>query len=292
MKYILIAFLLFPILSPAQDNESISPLARFNKGLEHYENGNLDSTLIIWEEMVDKKIGVDSDVYGNAFFNIPTIYWELEEQEKAKTWYLRILASDLKDNDETGSLMDPHTNYKHKSATALAGLYEEEADYAQVLHWLTLAETKYPYWGFIGSNTNISQRKEYLLNWKAGVYMKMDSTEQAIKALLTELICGGEFPFFEESEQAFHYLTKDLPFKTSFDAALDDLEIKTLDANSWEATFNLRGFSYTIPIRNIRPPRELPHYWSILFIEEGSSPEKSQIIKKIKSRSFYENLEE
>lgn len=290
-KYLIILSLLLPSLILAQETPNTFALARFNSGLDYYQEGNLDSTLKIWTEIVDKKIGIESDVYGNAFFNIPTIYWELEEYENAKIWYRRILESDLKDSDETGSLMEPHTNYKHKSAAALAGLYENEVNYKMVIYWLELAETKYPYWGFEGSNTSVTKRKEYLLNWKVGVLLEMDSTQHAIRAILTELICcRNTVNPLDESEQILLSIIKDEHFKSKFDAAIDDLVITAIDSNNWHATFKFQELTYTIPISDTYPSKELPHYWSIIFIEKGSEPDKEEIIKTIRSRSFYMNL--
>lgn len=292
-KHLIFTLLFLPSICFAQKDAKPEDLEKFNSALSYYEEGQIDSTLKIWTEIVDQKIGMESDIYGNAFFNIPTIYWQLKEYEKAKTWYKRILESELKDSDTTGSLMDPHTNYKHKSATSLAGLYEIDKDYEKVLYYLDLAETKYPYWGFEGSRTNVGITKEYLLLWRVDVLMMMQNVEEAIRTLLTELIVQEHSinPFKESEDNLYALLNmSEDDFIGNFDQALEALEIKNIDEHNWEASFNYRGLDYTIPICDIYPKRELPHYWSIYFIDEGTSPTKAELIESIKKRRFYEHL--
>jgi tetratricopeptide (TPR) repeat protein len=288
---LLFLILLISASGLAQTNDDSTGMKMFNRGLEYYKHGNLDSTLQIWTELVDKKIGIHYDTYGNAFFNIPTIYWEMKNYDKAKEWYQKILASDLRDNDETGSLMEPHTNYKHKSAVALAGLYQVDSNYTEVLQWLNKADTVYRYWGFEGSSTNVSERQAYILGWKVDVLLKLKMKEEAIQTIITELICSRSLEnFFEESEDTLLSLIDKKTFKSDFDNALNELTLLPLDSSNWIATFSLHGLNYKIPISKTYPDRNLPHYWRIYFINKNQSIDKKYLVDYIKERNFYTRL--
>lgn len=263
----------------------------FDRGLEHYESGNMDSTLFYWKKVVDEKISVGYDTYGAAFFNIPLVYWEMNDYDKAKEWYLKILDSDLRDSDETGDLMEPHTNYKHKSAVALASLYYQDSNYTEVLEWLYKADTLYRYWGFEGSATNITKKQAYLLDWKTDVLLKLNRSNEAISAILTELICSRRLEsFFERSTDALFNLIDEKTFKAEFDRAIEQIEIKMINENNWVASFSLMGFTCKIPISNTYPDTNEPHYWTIYFIDKNSVPDQQKIIEDIRKRKFYTRL--
>jgi tetratricopeptide (TPR) repeat protein len=277
--------------SYGQTNTDSSGIDLFNRGLEHYNNKNFDSTLIIWTEIVDKKIGLHYDVYGNAFFNIPRVYWQMKKYEKAKEWYKKVLSSELRDNDETGSLMEPHTNYKHKSAVALASLSQIDSNYLEVLQWLDQADTVYKYWGFEGSATNVSQEEANLLSWKIDVLLKLNRKEDAIQTIIRELICSRSLEnFFKEAEDTLLAIIDKFNFRSDFDKALNQMTIQPVDNNNWVATFMFQGIIYRIPISKIYPDNNLPHYWRIYFISKSETAEKNSFIEYIKGRRFYKRL--
>lgn len=288
--------ILFTVLSfhlHAQEPGDTTGIKLFNRGLSHYNNGNLDSTLILWTRIVDNKIGIHYDTYGNAFFNIPTVYWQLKNFEKAKEWYKKILESDLRDNDETGDLMEPHTNYKHKSAVALAGLYQKDSNFTAVLDCLNQADTLYRYWGFEGSAINVTQEQAYLLAWKVEAMRKLNQTNLAIKTILTELICANRLEnFFSKSEDTLLMLIDKKTFKQAFNQAIDQMTLHQLTDSTFKASFKLYGLIYEISISNFYPNRNLPHYWTIYFVEQNSKPDKVQLINYIEERSFYKRLTE
>ncbi|MFL5730439.1 MAG: hypothetical protein ACJ75J_13205 [Cytophagaceae bacterium] len=288
---LIVIFIILSFHAHGQTPDDTTGIKMFNRGYEFYRKGNLDSTLLIWTEIVDKKIGIHYDIYGNAFFNIPTVYWQMKNYNKAKEWYKKILASDLRDNDETGSLMEPHTNYKHKSAMALAGLYQLDSNYSEALQWINKADTLYRYWGFEGSATNVSEEQAYMLEWKTQVLRKLNKPNEAVRAIVTELICSDRLEdFFSTSEDTLIRLIDKSSFKEKFDAAMNKLEIKKLNDSNWIALFSLSGLDYRIPISNAYPDRNIPHYWTICFINKNTTPDKQKIIGYIQERSFYKRL--
>jgi tetratricopeptide (TPR) repeat protein len=292
MKQLILLVFTFAITdSYGQTHTDSSGIDLFDQGLDHYNKKNFDSAIIIWTKIVDQKIGLRYDVYGNAFFNIPRVYWQMKKYEKAKEWYKKILNSELRDNNETGSLMEPHTNYKHKSAVALASLYQIDSNYLEVLQWLDKADTVYRYWGFEGSATNISQKKANLLNWKVDVLLKLNKKEDAIQAIIIELIFSRSLEnFFRESEDTLLTIIDKSNFRSDFDKALNQMTIQAVDTSNWIATFVFQGIIYRIPISKIHPDMSLPHYWRIYFISKSEDAEKNSFIEYIKGRRFYKRL--
>ncbi|MET0391729.1 MAG: hypothetical protein ABW019_01255 [Chitinophagaceae bacterium] len=285
--------ILITATTSAQHTVDSSAFKLFNRGYRSYESGNLDSALSAWTEIVEKQIGKEYDVYGYAFFNIPAIYWQMKQVDKAKEWYRKVLASDLRDNDETGELMEPHTNYKYKSSIALARLSLLDSNYAAVLQWLDSAETAHPYWGYEGSATNVSKEQAFRTGWKTDVLLKLGRKEEAIHLILTELICAGRLEsFFKRSEDVLLTLIDKKAFRADLDAALDGLTLQSSDSSHWTAFFTLHGLRYTIPISKVYPDRELPHYWRIYFINTDQVVDQSSVVHYIRQRQFYQRLSE
>lgn len=283
--------LIFSLLAfSVQAQDDTTGLYLFNRGRSLYEKGQRDSALAVWSIIVDKKIGYHYDIYGDALFNIPNIYWEMGNYEKAKVGYKRVLASDLGDDAETGSLMEPHTNYKHKAAVALAGLYQKEADYVEVLGWLSKAQEMYPYWGFEGSATNISKEEAYLLDWKTNVFLKLNRRSEAIREIILDLIYA-EYPdeFFKKSQAKFFSLVDKKIFISSFNKALSNLKISVI-TNGAEASFVFQGLKYQIKISKKYPPRNLPHFFHSLVVPKSQAIISEYVIDYIKRQSFYVHL--
>jgi tetratricopeptide (TPR) repeat protein len=291
---ILFLFLLISTFSLGQAKDDSTGAKMFDRGLEFYNKGHLDSALRIWTEIVDKKIGVQYDTYGGAFYNIPTIYWKMKDYAKAKEWYLKVLASDLRDSDETGSLMDPHANYKHKSALALAGLAQLDSNYTETLEWLNKADTVYRYWGYEGSLTSVSIEQASLLTWKANTLMKLNRKEEAIRAIVTELICARSLEtYFTKSEDLlFLTLIVKPEFKADLDKAMDGLLLRKISDTKWKASFQLHGIQYQIPLSNRYPDLSIPHYWSFFYVDKNGIPTKTSLLEDIKQRHFYKRLTE
>ncbi len=287
--FILFILILFPLKAKSQADSS--GMILFNKGLDYYNIGNFDSAITVWKEIVENEIAKDYDTYGAAFFNIPTLYLHQKNYDNAKEWFLKIINSDLKDSDESGSLMEPHKNYKHKSAIELARIHQKDSNFYEALHWINNAGTVYRYWGFEGSGSNTSKRQAFLLEWKTDIYLKLDSLNQAKREIIIELICADNLQiFFQKSEDKLIELIKNENFKKEFDFALKNISLTQIDSTKWLASFFLNNLKYQIPISNSYPDRNIPHYWKTLFIEENTSPNKNEIIKYIQKRSFYKRL--
>jgi len=291
MRVLLVGILtILTVQCYAQTGNDSTGTVLFNRGLEYYNNEKLDSAILVWTEIVEKKIAKNFDTYGVAFFNIPTTYWKMNNTDKAKEWYKRVIESDLNDFDETGSIMEPHTNYKYKSAVALAGLYQLDSLYAEELHWLNMADTVYRYWGFEGSATNVSIEEASILESKVDVLLKLDKKDEAIQQIITELIYAGNLEdFFKDLEEKLLTLIDKKTFKSEFDEALKGLIVENIDSDRFNALFTLRGLQYRISISK-NQPENLPHYWKTLYLDKKTVVDKEYLLKYIKARHFYTRL--
>lgn len=290
-KLFITSCLIFVALSClAQIKNDTTGIYRFNIGRVFYENGQKDSALAVWSKIVDGKIGQHYDIYGDALFNIPNLYWEMKKYEKAKEGYKKVLASDLRDDVETGSLMEPHANYKHKAAVALAGLCQRDSNYTEALSWLDKAQTLYPYWGFEGSATNISQEESYLLAWKTDLLISLDRRNEAVRQIILDLIYA-EYPesFFRNAEDKLVELVDKKSFVNSFGTAIERMIIKKEKGNL-VASFKFKKAVYEILVSKSYPPRNLPHFFHVLFIPKSQEISRQYIVSYIKRQHFYARL--
>jgi tetratricopeptide (TPR) repeat protein len=290
---VLCCFLFSTFFAAAQNsaNDSLA-LSLFKRALQCLEKEQPDSAIIFFKTIVDEKMAMQTQLYGNAFYNIPSVYYSMEKTDKAKEWFEKVLNSDLKDNDETGSLMEPHTNYKHKSALALASLAQNDKNYALALSWVLKADTLYRYWGFEGSSTNVSKKQANLLEWKMELFGLLNKNEEATKAVISELICADRLTgFFKREQMTFlENIKKKSVFKKELDKALSKTIIKTIDKNNWSASFVFQGLTYIIPISNTYPDGDIPHYWQTVFIQKTEEATAEMFVKTVKSCDFYKNL--
>src|SRR4051812_9566980 len=117
MKY-LVLLIIFLKISVMRADDSTG-YKYFERAEKFFKLKNYDSAIFIWKDIISHPSDYNRATYGDAYYNIPIAYWKKDLNE-SKKWFIKILGSDLKDNDETGDLMEPHTNYKHKSARLLA----------------------------------------------------------------------------------------------------------------------------------------------------------------------------
>lgn len=264
----------------------------FDKGLEFSEKGLVDSTLKIMKEVYNSQKCKGTGTYPVAFFNIPVLYLNIGKEDSAKVWFNSVLNSDLKDNDETGSLMEPHANYKHKSAFYLAGIEMKKKNWKEVYNWMNKIDTIYRYWGYEGSATNVSQSQAEILYWKTIALLELKEKKLAEKEIIKELICADRLEsFFTGSKDTLLYLLKtEKNYKNNFDKGIGELKIDRIDTNNWIGTFFIENDKLEFKISNKYPDRNIPHYWTILFIKPNTEPKKEEIIAEIKTREFYKEL--
>lgn len=289
---IAVALLSFmPFASSAQVSiaDSLAAARIFEKGIEQYNKKKFDSAIIFFKQITDNNLARGTSVFGNALYNIPTIYFQLNNTREAKMWYLKVLASDVKDNDETGSIMEPHANYKYKSAVSLANIYALDSNYKEMLNWLYKADTVYPYWGFEGSATNINQRQAYLLSSKVMALQQLNKKPEAIREIITTLIYSASESFFETATNSLQELA-DKDFVMALDEGLNNMLVTTADNITWSVSFDVKGLPYKLVFTKDRSELGIPHFGHKYFVDKDTAVDKLSIIALIRRTEFYKSL--
>ncbi len=293
LSAILVALLPFvSFISSAQTTtiaENITATKLFEKGMEQYNKKNFDSAIIFFKQIADNNIARGTSVFGNALFNIPTLYFQLNNIREAKQWYLKVIASDVKDNDETGSIMEPHANYKYKSAVSMANIYALDSNYKEMLNWLFKADTVYPYWGFEGSATNTNQRQSYLLSSKALALQQLNKKPEAIREIITTMIYATSENFFGPASATLLEMV-DKDFITAFDEGLNNMSVSTTDSITWKASFGVKGLPYKLIFTKDQSDLKIPHFWHKYFVDKDTPVDKLSVIALIRRTEFYKSL--
>jgi len=290
-RIIFLLFLLPATASFAQSRFDSLGIQFFNQGMEFYKHGKIDSCLNRWEYMINKRLGRSYDVYGSAFFNIPTIYLQERNYDSAKFWFLKLLDSHLQDNAETGDSSEPFFNYKHKSAMTLAAIYHLDSNYKAAYEILCKADTLYPYWGIPHNPIKQCNEEANILELQVAELLKMDRKEEAIRCIVLTLITAGDHAaYFQKSELSLFELIPPGLLKADLDKALRNASIVGLPNGNKLLVLNLRGLSYQIPITSNPPPDHIPIYWKFIILKKQQVADKTEIIRMIKAGDFYSHL--
>ena len=285
---ILLAFR--PSVSFGQD--SLTAARIFAKGIEQYNKNHFDSAIILFKEITDNNMARGTSIFGNALYNIPTIYWQMSQPREAKMWYLKVLASDVQDNDETGSIMEPHANYKYKSAVSMANISALDSNYSEMLKWLYQADTVYPYWGFEGSATNTNQRQAYLLNSKVMAMEQLGKKQEAIREIITTVLYSASESYFDASIERLKELTVNTGFIDAFDSGMDRMTVATTDSITWIAKFDVAGLPYKLIFSKAIPDKDVPHFRHVYYTDKDVMIDKRAVIALIKRMGFYKAMQQ
>ena len=292
MKRIIFLLLFLPATASfAQSRFDSLGIQIFKQGLEFYQSGKIDSCLNRWEYMVNKRLGRNYDVYGSAFFNIPTIYLQQKNYDSARYWFLKLLDSHLQDNAETGDSTEPFFNYKHKAAMTLAAMYQIDSNYRAEYDILCKADTLFPYWGIPHNPAGQCLEQARILELQVAALLRMNRKEEAIRCILLTLITAeNHSSYFEKSElQLFELLPPGL-LKSDLDKAMRNSTVIALPNGNHLMLLTLHGLPYQIPITTNPPPEQVPVYWKFIILKKEDDADKAKIIQKIMSGDFYNHL--
>jgi len=161
-----------------------------NKGIEYYEEEKLDSAIIIWKSVIENYPDTSS-CYGRSFNNIPIVYAQLGNNSQAKSWYQKIIDSELNDSDEGDGLMSPYANYKHNACLRMALLLKDENQIDESFKYIDLAETKFQYQTF--SATSFEKRAVSITFDKAELWRLKGDNKKALLIMLEKVLDNDIF---------------------------------------------------------------------------------------------------
>ncbi len=229
IKTLLTFAMLFGFIIVNGQNTSLDS-AKFYLAERLYNEEQVDSALVLFTELsleIDK--GNINPYTQIAMENASSIYYYNWDVENAKLWMHKILDAPVEDSLDTGSLMDPMTNFKHKALMRLWSLeYEENKELA--LEYLRRSATEYPYYGFPGSCTNLYKHDIMLIKYEFKTLMALERKKEAIEFGISSMLASyytGNYPGF--IKMLWDVCVKEYgkkAFKKEFLAAVEQLKEK------------------------------------------------------------------
>src|SRR5687767_10412744 len=109
----------------------------FEQAEVYYSNDQLDSALIIFQEITKKF--PKHKLYPKAFYNVGYTAWQMQNYDLTILTFEQILKSDFNDMEKgpgTGIMSEPYAIYKHRSSAILSETYLAKNDYNKALEYL------------------------------------------------------------------------------------------------------------------------------------------------------------
>ncbi len=124
--------------------------------------------------------------YVRAEYNLGLSYLRLKNYSGSAAVLKRMLSRNIEETVEDGGdiMSNPYSNYANSCAMLLSGLYYEKQDYDSSLYYLELADKKYVYQHFCG--TEIREERIAMNVRFADLYFKLNRASEAEKMLLQQ----------------------------------------------------------------------------------------------------------
>lgn len=257
----------------------------FDYGLKLHEESKTDSSILTFKSILEKAKDKETLIFGSSFFNIPILYKNLGNKSEAIKWFKKIIDSNLQDNLETGGLMEPHANFKHKSSIQLGNIYTELDSLETALFWLNQADSIFRYWGFEGSSTSISKHKSRLLLKRIDILKRLNRNQDAINLIINELLNGDE-DYLYLSILELYRLTSKRKLKKEYLKQIKNFEIIKTDLLNYKVKLKLFDQEYFIYFTKDYFDYDLPHYFSKVYIKEDVAITKELVLNYLKKRTF------
>lgn len=259
---ILIAiFTLFSLISFGQKKM----IEKAKKAFEYYENGEKLKAVKIFEELIVEY--PNSEQYGRNLYNIPTIYQELNDNELAIKWFLKVLDDkSVNDSeiDNSRGIFETNTNFKHYASTNIGVLNYNIGNYSEALKYYLLADLKYKYYNTSGTDIKLNKIK-LALNI-SDCYQKLNMINNAIAVLLPHALTESP-QFNNQAADKLSNLLKEKNKESEFKLELEK-SFNTLEKIGNGIRLNV----YNIPI----------------FIKPYSNEELN--VNYLKEKEFYKKL--
>lgn len=273
MKNILITYLLlFSLISFGQKKKSNEDLILFEKTvaiqeLLDYELDNIINPKVTIDITSEEKIKRDfaieirdnvlnkvidnyeelirefpkSNLLFRALNNKGFAELQLEDYNKAKETFLKILNSKANDKEKggigSGIMGEPYANYKNRAAKMLADLELKSSHYQEALNYLDETK-KYPYRHFCGNE--YAADEIYMAEMYSKCYLGLNQYEKAYDILLPHIIENGLASNSELINTTFDALLKTYKkeeLKTQFENSFKNVVAVKETRNKNEYTF-------------------------------------------------------
>ena len=161
----------------------------------------------------------ESHFYGRNLYNASYIFYEIDSLNKAKLLFLRVLDSDIHDDEKDSSRQwgMTRTNYKHFACRNLGTIAHRQSDLRTAIQYFQRAQSEFR---FVSDSSEMVKRQEVLLRQQiSNVYLDMNKPDSALIVVLPDAL--SESPWSKHHAKEF---TKQIIY-THFDpkAVLSEL---------------------------------------------------------------------
>ncbi len=198
------------------------------KAFEYYENGEKFKAVKIFEELIVEY--PKSEHYGRNLYNIPTIYQEIDSNDLAIKWFMKVIEDkklDDSEKDHSRGIFETNTNFKHYSAMNIGVINYNLGEYREALKYYRLADKKYPYYNTSGTDIKLTKIK-IALNI-SDCYEKIGAVDSSIAVLIPHAITKSPRMDNYASDKLIQILkgnNKTEEFKVELDNSLQGLKKK------------------------------------------------------------------
>lgn len=156
----------------------------FDQAIEASEEQNHEKSIKLFKLLVSSY--PHSAYFGKALYNIAYLYFtEFEELDSAEEIFTRILSLKLDERDKGGQtsspIHSPYSLYKHNSSKRLCEIYLQRKDYEQALRYIKLADRKYNFEAYSGTDERLNYLYETELYYRC--YVGLNKIDRAYKVL-------------------------------------------------------------------------------------------------------------
>lgn len=182
MKHTITILTLFLFAFSAQGQKKAEKL--FQAAISKYESGTYYEAAMDFQEIVENYKRFK--YYDQCFYNTAYSYHQADSIELAITWYEKIRASNLKDDDRVGGrgIFEPYANYKHYSTFNIATIEYNRENYEKALAYYKESLYDYPYYN--SSGTDLRMNKNRLTIYVTDCLEKLGRYEEALLTIVPE----------------------------------------------------------------------------------------------------------
>lgn len=285
--YILLSLLLVSLFSAAQKKDKYAPLF---KQAERQIADKEYSKAILTYKTISEQANKKSNAYSIATYNIGYTYLMLKDDSSARQVFQEMLQAKSKEFDSgggkgTGIMQEPYALYKHYASLHMAEIGLREKKYQEVLYYMDLASSKYPYRHYCGNGYYASHLNN--IEMKARAYMGLKDTIHALSLLMPEVIGKGLASNKSVVKLAVDILrAKYSPetLKEELDKAIN--QVKIIAEDKYEQTYVINFMGYEIAITKAL------FFMGNMTKEEYELPLEVKVKLLLKRSDFYQKLTE
>ncbi|QNR25125.1 tetratricopeptide repeat protein [Croceimicrobium hydrocarbonivorans] len=212
----------------------------FQKAISNYESGNYYDAATDFQEIAENHKRFK--YHDQCFYNTAYSYHQADSLTLAITWYEKIRASNLKDDNRVGGrgILEPYANYKHYSTFNIATIEYNRENYEKALEYYRQSLEKYPYYN--ESGTDLRTNKNQLTIYVSDCLEKLEKYEEALLTIVPEALDSKRSSNYESVVKRSIEIITDHFDKEKIQQELSTA-LETLEKNEKEG-------SYSITIRN------------------------------------------